>query len=61
MQTAKIKVSVDAAGPAKSMRQCKDKIRNLKDTYKQAKDNNKWSGSTTQTSVYFDDFNNNKR
>ena len=31
-------------------------IRNLKDTQKQAKDNNKKSGSTPQTSAYFDDF-----
>ena len=31
---ANIKVSVDAAGPAKSIRHCKDKMKNLKDTYK---------------------------
>ena len=35
---AEIKISVDAAGPAKSIQQCKDKIRNLKDIYKQVKD-----------------------
>ena len=40
---AKIKVSVDAAGPTKSIRHCKDKIKNLKDTSKQAKDNNETS------------------
>ena len=53
---AKIKLSVDTAGPAKSIRQCKDKIRNLKDTYIQTKGNNKKSGSAPQTSVYFDNF-----
>ena len=31
-------------------------IRNLKNTYKQAKYDNKRSGSTLQTSAYFDDF-----
>ena len=40
----KIKVSVDAAGSAKSIHNCKDIIKNLKDTFKQAKDNNKISG-----------------
>ena len=53
---AEIKISVDVAGPAKSIQQCKDKIRNLKDIYKQAKDNNKRSGSAPQTSEYFDVF-----
>ena len=53
----KIKISVDSAGPTKSIRQCKYNIRNLKDTYKQAKDNNKRSGSAHQPSAYFDGFN----
>ena len=53
---AKIKVSVDAAGPTKSIRHCKDKIKNLKDTSKQAKDNNERSRKAHQTSVYFQDF-----
>ena len=53
---AKIKVLVDAAGPAKSIQHCKDKIKYLKDTCKQAKDNNKKSGSATQTSAYLQDF-----
>ena len=39
----KIKVSADAAGPTKSIQHCKDKIKNLKDTSKQAKDNNERS------------------
>ena len=41
---AEIKVSVVAAEPAKSIWHCTDKIENLKDTCKQAKDNNKKSG-----------------
>ena len=41
---AKIKVSVDAARPTKSIRHCKDKIKDLKDTSKQVKDNNETSG-----------------
>ena len=41
--------------PEKSIRQCKDKIRNPKDTYKQAKDNSKRSRSVPQTSAYFND------
>ena len=40
----------------KSIRQCKDKIRNLKGTYKEAKENSKRSGSAPQISVCFDDF-----
>ena len=46
---------VDAAGPQKSIWQCKDKIR--KQSYKQAKDNSKRNGSDPQTSACFDDFN----
>ena len=53
---AKIKVSVDAAGPTKSIQHCKDKIKNLKDTSKQAKDNNERSGEAPQTNMYFQDF-----
>ena len=41
---ANIKVSVDAAWLEKSIHNCKDIIKNLKDTFKQAKDNNKISG-----------------
>ena len=52
----KIKVAVDNAGPAKSIKQCKDKVRNLKDAYKQAKDNNKRSGAALQTSTFFEEF-----
>ena len=37
----KIKMYVDQAGPKKSIQQCKDKFRNMKDGYKSAKDHNK--------------------
>ena len=53
---AKIKLLVDAAGLAKSMRHQKDEIKYLNDTSKQVKDNNKRRGSATQTSAYFQDF-----
>ena len=40
----KVKISVDQAGPEKSVQQCKDKFRKLKDSYKAAKDHNKKTG-----------------
>ena len=51
----KIKVAVDAAGPDKSVRQCKDKMRNLKDVYKQARDNNKLTGVSPTYPPFYDD------
>ena len=36
----KIKAAVDNLGPAKTIKQCKDKMRNLKDAYKRAKESN---------------------
>ena len=44
------------AGPAKSIQQCKHKITNVKNTCKQAKDNNGRGGSAPQTSAYFGNF-----
>ena len=38
---AKIKVEIDKRGNPKSLKSIKDKLRNLKDAYKQARDNNK--------------------
>ena len=35
----KIKAAVDNLGPAKTIKHCKDKMRNLKDSYKRAKEN----------------------
>ena len=52
----KIKTAVDAAGPAKTMKQCKDKIRNLKDGYKSAKLNNKQTGTSPIYAPFYDDF-----
>ena len=52
---SKIKALIDTARLARSFQQFKDKLRNLKNSYKQAKDNNKRSGSALQTSAYFDD------
>ena len=36
----KIKAAVNNLGPAKTIKQCKDKIQNLKDSYKRAKESN---------------------
>ena len=36
----KIKVEIDKLGNSKSLKQVKDKLRNLKDAYKQVRDNN---------------------
>ena len=38
------KTEVDNHGTVKTIKQCKIKIRNLKDTFKKAKENNKKSG-----------------
>ena len=38
----KIKAAVDNLGPAKTIKQCKDKMLNLKDIYKRAKKNRSW-------------------
>ena len=48
---------VNEAGPAqKTAKQCKDKIRNLKDAYRKAKANNKTSGASPEFTPFFDDF-----
>ena len=52
----KIKSAVDEAGPTKSIKQCKDKLRNLKDAYKLARDNNKRTGASPNYSPFYDDF-----
>ena len=52
-----IMTKVNEAGPAqKTAKQCKDKIRNLKDAYKKAKANNKTSGASPEFTPFFDDF-----
>lgn len=40
----------------KTIKQCKDKIRNLKKAYKEAKTNNNKTGRPPQTSPYYDSF-----
>ena len=41
----KIKAAVDNLDPAKSIKQCKDKMRNLKDAYKRSKESKKKTGA----------------
>ena len=43
---AKIKSCVDQAGEEKTVQQCKNKIKNLKDEYKKAKDHNSRTGNS---------------
>ena len=52
----KIKTEVDKHGTVKTIKQCKIKIRNLKDTFKKAKENNKKSGCEAQFPEYYDIF-----
>ena len=49
----KIEAAVDNLGPAKTIKQCKDKMRNLKDTYKRAKESNKKTGAVPSFPPYF--------
>ena len=43
-------------GPEKILKQLKDKIQNLKDAYKAARDNNKKTGASPTYNSYFEDF-----
>ena len=43
-------------GKIKKVAQCKYKLRNLKDAYKKAKDNNKKSGASPQFPPFYGDF-----
>ena len=52
----KIVKAVNKAGPFKTMKQCKDKLRNLKQAYKDAKTNNLQTGRAAKTSPFFDVF-----
>lgn len=52
----KIVQAVNKAGPFKTMKQCKDKLRNLKQAYKDAKTNNSQTGRAAKTSPLFDVF-----
>ena len=52
----KIKDRVNDAGPDKTMKQIKDKLRNLKDAYKAARDHNKKTGESPSYSPFYEDF-----
>ena len=49
----KIKAAVSNLGPAKTIKQCKDKMQNLKDAYKRAKESNKKTGAASSFPPYF--------
>ena len=49
----KIKAAVDNLGPAKTIKQCEDKMQNLKDAYKRAKESNKKTGAAPSFPPYF--------
>ena len=48
--------AVNKVGSPKTIKQCKDKIRNLKQAYKEAKGNNNLTGRSPRTSRYYDSF-----
>ena len=50
---AKIKVEIAKLGNPKSLKQIKDKLRNLKDAYKQARDNKQTGKSPMFCPFYF--------
>ena len=52
----KIKREIDNNGPSKSVKQIKTKLRNLKDAYKKAKENNKTSGASPEFPPFFEEF-----
>ena len=52
----KIVEVVNKAGPFKTMKQCKDKLRNLKQAFKDAKTNNSQTGLAAKTSPFLDVF-----
>ena len=52
----KIKTKVDKLGTVKTIKQCMIKIRNLKDTFKKAKEKNKKSGCEAQFPEHYDTF-----
>ena len=51
-----IKVEADKYGNSKSVIQCKNKIKALKDQYKKAKENNGKSGEEPKSSTFYDQF-----
>ena len=51
-----IRKELSKYGGQKTKKQCTDKLRNLKDLYKKAKENNRTSGASPETSLFFEDF-----
>ena len=49
--------AVSSHGPEKTLKQCKVKIRNMKDAYKKCKDENKKSGNKSNKCPFYDEFN----
>ena len=47
---------ISAQGSSKAIKQCKVKLRNLKNSYKKCKDKNKKKGNERSSCHYFDDF-----
>ena len=52
----KMKTAMNEKGPEKTLKQLKDKIQNLKDAHKAARDYNKKTGASPTHSPYFEDF-----
>ena len=52
----RIKNKTDGLGNAKTLKQIKTKLRNMKDAYKVSKNNNKKTGRSPSFCAYFDDF-----
>ena len=48
---------VCSLGPTKTLKQCKVKIRNLKDAYKKCKDENKQSGNERRSCAFYEELN----
>ena len=48
---------VCSLGPTKTLKQCKVKIRNIKDAYKKCKDENKQSGNERRSCAFYEEFN----
>ena len=47
--------AVSSHGPEKTLKQCKVRIRNMKNAYKKCKDENKKSGNKSNKSPFYDD------
>ena len=50
---AKIKAEIDTLGTPKTTKQVREKLRNLKDSYKKAKENNRKSGSAPEFAAIY--------